>query len=274
MLYGERMIDICNKLGIDEDRLPDRLHSTLLDEIYNRVGSVTDRTVSGESVTINDISPVEQKVSVKVKSKNLIKYPFGQTSYTNNGVTFTVNENEQTLTVQGTPTKNTSFFYSYGNSRFCKIEKGKTYTLSCNSLLSKSRGYIFLQVINGETTYNNISVMNGNKTFIATGDGYAEIGIVVIKDVVYDETISTQLEEGDTATEYTPYVDVTDVTVTVCGEDENDRAKTYTPNAKGIVSGVTSVAPTMNIFTDTEGVNIEVKYTRDFDEVVKDANGQ
>lgn len=39
MLYGEKLREICNKLGIDPEKLDDKLYSTLLDEICNCCGS-------------------------------------------------------------------------------------------------------------------------------------------------------------------------------------------------------------------------------------------
>lgn len=57
------------------------------------------------------------------------------------------------------------------------------------------------------------------------------------------ETI--QIELGVTATDY-----------------ESHTAETYTSNADGTVEGMTSVSPYMNIFTDTEGANIEATYNK------------
>lgn len=39
MLYGEKLREICNKLGINPEKLDDRLFSTLLDEICNCCGN-------------------------------------------------------------------------------------------------------------------------------------------------------------------------------------------------------------------------------------------
>lgn len=42
MLYGEKMKMILDKFGIDTSTLPDKLYSTLLDEIYNSNASGVD----------------------------------------------------------------------------------------------------------------------------------------------------------------------------------------------------------------------------------------
>lgn len=54
-----------------------------------------------------------------------------------------------------------------------------------------------------------------------------------------------QVEVGNVATEYEPY-----------------NGQTLTPAADGTVEGMTSVSPYMNIFSDTEGVNIEATYNK------------
>lgn len=66
------------------------------------------------------------------------------------------------------------------------------------------------------------------------------------KSTTFSATVRNfQLEVGDTATEYEPYV----------GAD-------YTPSADGTVD-IVSVSPTMTLMTDTPGVTIEAEYSKD-----------
>lgn len=60
-------------------------------------------------------------------------------------------------------------------------------------------------------------------------------------------TIKCQLEIGTVKTDYEPYVEPT----------------YYTPNADGIVNGVTSLYPNTTLMTDTEGVTITCEYNKD-----------
>ena len=54
MLYGEKMKQICEKLNINVNALPNRLYSTLLDEIYNRCGTGSGFTPTGTlNITAN-----------------------------------------------------------------------------------------------------------------------------------------------------------------------------------------------------------------------------
>ena len=61
-----------------------------------------------------------------------------------------------------------------------------------------------------------------------------------------------QLEVGNAVTDFEEYKDV----------------ETYTPNADGIVEGITSLSPTMTLLTDTEGVFIHCEYNRDTNKVL------
>ncbi len=221
MLYGETMKEICGKLGIDRKELPDGLYSTLLGEIKARVSSVTDKAVSGDILRMDDVSPVEQSVSVKVKSKNL----FDGTLI--NGVI----ENAEKITDDGT-----GFYKTI-----------KVYLKAGNYMLSFGENVTIVRtVIDGN--YTNIYIDNIKEyPFVATCDGYVSFSFRnAVSGVIWDNTISIQLEEGDTATEYTRYVDVSTVKVTRCGKNllsypyhETTRGKygiMYTDNGDGSIT--------------------------------------
>ena len=61
------------------------------------------------------------------------------------------------------------------------------------------------------------------------------------------EISNIQVELGSTVTAYEPY-----------------NGQTLTPSADGTVEGMASVSPYMNIFSDTEGVNIEATYNKSY----------
>lgn len=79
--------------------------------------------------------------------------------------------------------------------------------------------------------------------------GYTKLAVRVPRystSTNFTATVSNiQLEEGDKATEYEAYT-----------------AETYTPSADGTVE-INSLAPTMTLLTDKEGVNIELEYNQD-----------
>lgn len=66
-------------------------------------------------------------------------------------------------------------------------------------------------------------------------------------ETAYLDLSASCLYEGTTALPYEPY-----------------NGQTLTPAADGTVEGMTSVSPYMNIFSDTEGVNIEATYNKSY----------
>jgi hypothetical protein len=69
------------------------------------------------------------------------------------------------------------------------------------------------------------------------------------------------LEHGDTATEYTPYVDPSTVTLTY-GD------KSYTPSSTGSVNGLISTSPIMEMSVP-DGFNVHLTYNQDTNAVIK-----
>ena len=65
-------------------------------------------SASGEVVALNDVSPIEHELGVSVRSKNLLPYPYKDTTKTMFGITFTDN-GDGSITANGTATA-TAFF--------------------------------------------------------------------------------------------------------------------------------------------------------------------
>ncbi len=187
-----------------------------------------------EAVRVDDVSPVEHTVNVKVDhidpasvrvarcGKNLIPYPYVDTTKTHNGITFTDN-GDGSVTINGTATAEAYFYLQrnveYGNTiNAVNFKEGAT-----NGIYTASKR-LYYNSLNKHLTINILA-------------GY----------VVTNETIYPQLELGTTATEYEPYKET----------------ETYTPNADGTVDGITSISPTMTLLTDTEGAVIHCEYNKD-----------
>ncbi len=191
-------------------------YTTMAGKVNEHANAIKGQ-LSGEIIRADDVSPVEHYMAVTVRSKNLIPYPFSEENTTRDGVTFTANE-DGSLTVTGTPTQNTSFNLVMQYKKGCRLEKGKTYTLTVTSELTAETGYVYFQNwTNGETNMSK-SIRKGSDTFTLTQDGYLQLGVVLLAGATVDQTIYCQLEEG-AATEYVPYVDPSTVTLTRCGKN-------------------------------------------------------
>lgn len=80
--------------------------------------------------------------------------------------------------------------------------------------------------------------------FYASGSA-AETGTATYRNI--------QLEIGESVTDYEPYI-----------------AETYTPNSDGTIDAVCSLNPTLTLFTDTDGITIDLTYNRDNNKVIGD----
>lgn len=208
----------------------------------------------GEAVAMPDVSPIEHDLGVRVSSKslldvsavkllaqgkNLIHYPYYDTTKTTNGITFTDN-GDGSITMNRTSSARTVFYLSKKD-----IPINET---SIFSGVSPNSGYIVeMKYIDagGTTKYTNDS---GSGRAFQKGDTIQFIYIVIESGVTLNNvTIYPQLEIGPSATAYEPYIEPVE----------------YSVNADGSVSGLKSIFPCTTLMTDTEGALIECEYNRD-----------
>lgn len=168
------------------------------DAVKNTFSNAIKGNVSGKIVAMDDVSPVEHKVPVKLRSKNLIPYPYYDTTKTEKGVTFTDN-GDGTITLNGTATGNSRFDFLRGSNAY--FPNG-TYTLSGISGGSETKYYI--QMFSGSNFYDSLS--SGSMTVVTDGN-LTMITLYVKTGATFNNlVIKPQLEVGTASTEYTPYV--------------------------------------------------------------------
>lgn len=151
------------------------------------------------------------------QGRNLISYPYyNGTSYESNGVTYTVNEVDGTITVNGTATKESDFrlISPYDTSDRKTLELGQTYTLSDGVNQPNSIGYqapVYFQFVRIDTTKNDfnygISTNYGNITWTASDANLLQYGIrVVVREGVTADNVvlKPMLEIGNIAHMYEP----------------------------------------------------------------------
>lgn len=192
-------------------------------------------SASGEAVRLTDVSPLEHTLTVKLKSKNLLPFPYFHSSISIAGITYTVNS-AGTITANGTATGRSEFVLSANKSDWAS----GNYVLSgCPS--GGSKDTYFLQTINGfSDTGSGIKVNNTAEL--------KRISIVIIKGTTVSNLVfKPQLELGITPTAYTPYItDFSGVTLKRYGKNllpypYSDTTKTvngitFTDNGDGSVT--------------------------------------
>lgn len=150
---------------------------------------------SSSAMLLDDVSPVSHDMGVKVRSKNLIPYPYIHTTKEENGITFTDN-GDGSITISGKAEKD-AYFY------LCKVDFGS------NNMWNESAN-------------NNGYYVSGCTHFFYNGLNKVST-IVVPSETDYSTdtiTVKPQVELGTTATDYTPYVpDLTAVKVSRYGKN-------------------------------------------------------
>ena len=175
-------------------------------------------TASGTSILLDDVSPVTHEMSVKVRSKNILPYPYAETTKTLNGITIT-DSGDGSISLSGTSTAQVNFYFSQN----LQLKKGITYTLSAsgNYSFGGTAAFYIYNSTYGSLAYINLNADNSfTFTFTPTKDiNGISCYIVIPSDRTVSGTLKPQLELGTTATAYTPYVDLTAVKVTRCGKN-------------------------------------------------------
>lgn len=216
--------------GIVTEKPSNASHLALL--LYGgKTGSTGDEVYyKNIMVTAGDWSGVftpyvsPESVSVKRCGKNLIPYPFNYWHVNDAGIT-AEDMGDGGIVINGTATGEAYVNFFYN-----------TYLpINCNLSYGVPNGGF---VANKYSDSISVEYADRNKF----GYIYIKSGTVCDNVIVYP-----QIEVGSTATEYEPY-----------------NGQTLTPNADGAVEGMTSVSPHMNIFTNTEGVNIEATYNKSY----------
>ena len=199
----------------------------------------------GQNVTISDASPIEHNLDVKVKSKNISIL----TSYAN-----------------ATGTNNLLV-----NSETIPMEVGKVYTASWDTKVSDVRCWFTLYQSYREfiSQSKNINACDGTRKYytfkiISKPGGLGGWALQQSNSAIAEECpISNfMLEEGEVATEYTPYVqDASSTPIEI--SDENGRFEEVYPKADGTLENVISSYPSMSIRSKNSGVVVDVTYNKD-----------
>ena len=185
-------------------------------EVTKTANNTFSNVIKGEEsdavVRVDDVSPIEHNMDVRVRSKNLVK--FTDRTQEQNGVTFL--RTGGVITVNGTATESLTALYIE-----TVIEKSGIY--SCSGAPEGS----------GPQTYSLFFIhqkKDGSKSYYGDyGTGktvYVEVGeiltfyIQIQKGVTVENLVfKPQIEYGEKITPFTPFVDVTGAVVTRGGKN-------------------------------------------------------
>ena len=179
---------------------------------------------SGASIHATDLIPLEHTIKAKVRSKNLIPYPYATNPGNKSGIDFSIDESDNGIVMNGTATANTSFDFVSRVKQNLRVEAGKKYRFTVwSDKLTSVTGYVYFQIYaDGSNTANYVYSLVGGEThaFTLNYSGYANMGVVIKSGVTCDnDKVLIQITEGSEQHDYTPYVNVTDVKLTRCGKN-------------------------------------------------------
>lgn len=203
--------------------------TTTIDEILATVQIELGSTATVYTPYISDLSTV----TVTRCRKNLIPYPYTDTTKTLNGITFTVNS-DGSVTVSGTATAQAYFKLQ----RSFSLKKGQYFLSGCPA--GGSGGTYSLYLSTSDYVFYKADIGNGI-SINAEDDKTVLITINIANGTTVDNLVfKPQLELGSTATAYEPY-----------------QGQIYTPTATGEVTGITNLYPVTTLLTDNAGVLFE-----------------
>lgn len=214
-------------------------------------------SASGEIIAVHDVSPLEHTVNVKVQSKNIASVV---------NVRDVAKAYDPCLWIEG------------------DLQPGKTYAISFIGAAGHkfyTNENLFAKSVSIECDGTRKTIIQTTKADISKDSASLQYtagkGWIIFKNNGDNTAIPNftefQMELGGTATEYTPYVSPESVTLTRCEKilenSEPYNGTEYTPSVDG-TANVTSLAPNMTLFTDTNGVNIECEYNKDSNVVIQE----
>lgn len=246
--------------GEDDEEWYDSGSGRLIETSAECRGDISIRIKEGVTVTSLLFKPQLERGEVKTEysryienfdsvvvtryGKNLIPYPYARTfTAEQNGLRAVINE-DASITVNGEASADTIFIFA-SNSNYI-IKKG-TYTLSgCPA--GGSTGTYFLALgwsgiaDTGQGVTQTYSEALAQNIFIRICAGYKAENL----------TFKPQLEVGEGMSEYEGYIE----------------PEEYRSSSSGAVGGITSLHPSMTLFTDSDGAVIVAKYIKDIDKAV------
>ena len=187
-------------------------------ETKSDINHIHDISASGNPVIMDNLQGGVPFSEMVVSGKNLLKYPYYETTKTVNGITFTDN-GDGTITVNGTATANAAFLI---DKNFGFEKEGNYFLSGC-----PSGGGLDSFFINWYQNHTGVTIKNYNDYGSGINIPYQHIfsennslAISIIAGATVENLVfRPQIELGDTATTYEPPIMGRELTVNVSGKN-------------------------------------------------------
>ena len=187
---GQRTITL-NETAICDVIIVIRANQTVNNLIFKPILELGNTATEYEPYTVYGVGD---------KTKNLIRYPYSDTTKTTNGVTFTDN-GDGSITVNGTAIGDGAFEVLSRTSEALSAPEG-VYRLSGTTNGTEKTYYLQAYIDN---VYGQTDVRGGKYT-LSSGQKINAITFYFKKDTVFNNVVfKPQLELGNIATDYEPY---------------------------------------------------------------------
>lgn len=185
-------------------------------------------------------------VSVLEYGKNLVPYPFNETTKTVNGITF-VDNRDGTVTATGTATADTGMYLFSTSYNPIKLSKGIYVLSGC-----PTGGSASTYSISVGTSTSTVAMDYGNNPVFTISEELSNTGVGVSLKIVSGTTVNglvfkPQIELGAVATEFEKYL----------------TPKAHASSEFGVIENIPSRYPTMTLKTNVAGVIVDVEYNKD-----------
>ena len=185
--------------------------------IKNQAANAFKGTASGEVIRVDDVSCIEHTANVNVRGKNL--FDISKIAEMLPSVSAYVSEVGENYIIVTTPDGYTANGYctiAKTLKELCpQLEIGKTYTLNATTESNSTNIYlpnVGYSWIFGHSMVMTADILNSTVTFYGLSSQHGQgVGDCTISNI--------QIELGTEATEYTPYIDPSTVTLTRCGKN-------------------------------------------------------
>lgn len=153
--------------------------------------------------TINDKGDYWESITLRQSGKNLLKYPYYETTMTRNGITFTDN-GDGTITANGTATADANFICAYWNE--CDLPPGRYHFKSYDA---KHAGAVLANIAfrrDGVSIFDTLDTVGGVDIELTDRPNtfYCIVRVKAGK-TVNNFVFKPQLEASSVATDYEPY---------------------------------------------------------------------